>query len=437
MIDVSFTLRSVHQVRSFRTKRSDVESHAMTQLERTRRRSRAARRALASVACAFSKRACPSAAPPRARRARFALATVICVTLALACAGSPREAPAGWPPDDAVRLSLLALGDTGRPVPRFRPHAQRIVGEALAREDARRPADALLLLGDNFYYDGLQRAELVRRMGENVVRPYCRFVDLSGPRSEEVEASCPLPAAQRRPIPMLAVLGNHDYGDPESPGLQRREAPRFVANWRVGEGLAETVELPHGVSLVLADSMLLRLGADPAPLADALRRARGPWRILVVHHPLARVRDRGERGEALDAVYRGSVLAAIREAGVPVQLALSGEEHNLQALALEPPAPSLQIVAGGGGDVRPIDPGSPAHFALASLGFARVDLVADPGGELLVASLFATDPGLLGRGRTRLAARYAVDREGRVHAAFGDGAPAPDLRTALTATPLP
>jgi hypothetical protein len=409
----------------------------MTQLACTGRRSRAARRALASLACTSATLERARVVRATGRRAFALVRSVMLVTLALACAGPPREAPAAWPPDDAVRLSLLAVGDTGRPVPRFRPHAQVTVGDALAREDVRRAADALLLLGDNFYYDGLQRAELVRRIEENVVRPYCHFVDLSGPRSGEVAGSCPLPAAQRRPIPMLAVLGNHDYGDPESPGLQRREAPRFVANWRVGEGLAETVELPHGVSLVLADSMLLRLGADPAPLADALRRARGPWRILVAHHPLARVRERGERGETLDAVYRRSVLAAIRAAGVPVQLVLSGEEHNLQALALEPPAPALQLVAGGGGDVRPIDPSTPAHFALASLGFARVDLVADPGGELLVASLFATDRGPLGRGRTRLAARFAVDRQGQVHAALGDGAPAPDLRTALTATPLP
>jgi hypothetical protein len=362
----------------------------------------------------------------------FALAFVAAT---LACARPPQPATPAWPSHDAVRLSLLAVGDTGRRAPRFpRPHLQRVVGDALAREHARRPADALLFLGDNFYYRGLERADLVDRMRMNVVRPYCRFVDLSGPRSREVEASCPVPAAERRPIPILAVLGNHDYGAPESPELQRREAPRFVANWRMMEGLAETVELPGGVSLVLLDSMLLREGADPAPLAEALRRARGPWRVLVAHHPLARVRLRGERGEALDAAYRESVLAAIRAAGVPVQLVLSGEEHNLQAVALEPPAPALQVVAGGGGDVRPVDAASPAHFALASLGFARVDLVADAPGDRLVASLFATDPGLLGRPRTHLAARFAVDLDGRVH---GGPAEAVDLHLALRPVAVP
>ena len=55
-----------------------------------------------------------------------------------------------------AELSLLALGDTGKPgswpawqTPQYR------VGEAMAREDRRAPVEAIVFLGDNFYPHGL------------------------------------------------------------------------------------------------------------------------------------------------------------------------------------------------------------------------------------------------------------------------------------------
>lgn len=331
------------------------------------------------------------------------------VLLALSCAGVPGAPP---PLEGPIRFSVLAVGDTGkRPPLSHHLHRQLAVGRGLAAEDRRHPGDALLLLGDNFYWVGLQRAELVRRVRENVVRPYCRFLDLSGPRSQQVADACDLPESGRHPVPLLAVLGNHDYKDPESPALQRRELPRLVANWRVPEGLTEVVEFPAGVSLVLLQSVELRQGADPAALYDALRRARGPWRILVAHHPIALARDQATpRG----AAYRALVLEAIRETGVDVQLVLSGDEHNLQLIEMDPPGPSLQVVAGSGSRVRELRTSNPrVRFARASPGFARVDLVDGPAGEELVVSLFSTgNVPLFGAGPPRLVARWAVGRMG-------------------------
>jgi hypothetical protein len=308
----------------------------------------------------------------------------------------------------------LTVGDTGKLPPLTHHfHKERAVGLGIAAEDRRQPADALLLLGDNFYWDGLKADEIVGRVRANVVRPFCRFVDLSGPRSGEVDDACSLPEGERRPIPIYALLGNHDYKDPDSPELQRQELPRFVPNWRTSDGLAELIEFPAGVSLVLVDSVLLLLDADPAPLLEALRRSRGPWRILAMHHPLTAARDMGSAGAAAHAAYRARILDVIAEAGVEVHLALAGHEHNLQLIEMEPPAPPLQVVSGSGSRVRALRTTNPnTRFAAAALGFARIDLVGTGSDERLVVSLFATARlPFLQADSPRPVARWSVSRD--------------------------
>jgi hypothetical protein len=367
------------------------------------------------------------------RRRRPALPLLLAV--ALGCASVRPEAPRLAPlPAGAPSFSLLAVGDTGRPAPLLaslgRHH--RVAG-GLAAEDRRDPADALVLLGDNFYWRGLESHELVERIGENLVAPYCRFVDLSGPRSDEVRGACALPPEERRALPIHAILGNHDYGSAESPALEREAIPLFVSNWSMPRALADVVEFPAGVSLILLDSVALRdHGADPGPLRDALRRSRGPWRILAAHHPLAWSRDPGRRSDAKQLAYREQVLRAVAEAGVDVHLVLSGDEHNLQLIGMAPPGPRLQVVAGSGSNVREVASANPdAHFALGELGFARVDLVGEGAGERLVVSLFTTPATpLADDGAPRLATRFAV-------APDGTAGPLPEAPIVARAPPQP
>lgn len=357
----------------------------------------------------------PEQRPAGRRRLSLAIGPAL---LLAGCAVGPGPA-LPEPPAGAVRFSLLALGDTGR-LPRLvlgrTFHRQSAVARGLIAEDARQPADALVLLGDNFYDDGLEPARLVHQVRENLVRPYCRFVDPSGPRFPEVASVCRLDAARRHVLPIHAVLGNHDYNTPRSPSLQRREVPRFVPNWHVPAGLVEVVEFPAGVSLVLLDSEALVWGADPASLVRALRRSRGPWRVLAAHRPVAWAQD-GQPGEPGGLRrYRETVLAAIREAGVPVQLAVAGHEHNLQIVEMDPPGPSLLVVAGSGSRVRDLDSSNPRmRFGRASPGFARIDLAPGAAGEELVVSLFATSSvPALERGAPEAVARWSVAANGEV-----------------------
>jgi hypothetical protein len=324
-----------------------------------------------------------------------------------------REGAPAPPP----RLSFLAVGDTGRrDFGAALLNRQMAVARGIAHEDARSPVDAFLLLGDNFYPHGLEAEELVARVRLNVVRPYCRFILLTGPRSTEVSDACPEPAARRHVVPIYAVLGNHDYDSRASPDLESRAVPAFVANWHLPRDVASVAELGAGVSLILLDSNQLLAGADPSPLTDALRRARGPWRILAAHHPVASRGKGTSRGSAAYASYTEAVRASIEAAGVPVQLFLSGHEHDLEIVELPSPWPRLNVVAGGGSGARSVEAARTGErFALARPGFARIDLASKEGGDRLVASVFAlpSQP-VLSLLPPRRVARWSVDASGRV-----------------------
>lgn len=344
----------------------------------------------------------------RAAGARARTVALVAGALLVCCACG------GTPSVDDVRLSLLAVGDTGAPPGDFKGYEiLRAVGTAMTLEDRERPVQALLLLGDNFYDRGLLADEFEQRVRSNLVLPFCHFLEIDEERAGAAAGACLTPAERRNPVPIYALLGNHDWASPGSAELQREAVPRIVTNWRMAPGSVAVHELGQGVSLIAFDSDPAFRGRSAAELSAALRRSAGPWRIVAAHHPVA-----GGLGGSSEAAadYRRRVLAAIAEAGVPVQLFLAAHEHNLQLLVQDPPAPGLHVVAGGGSSGRSIHDRDPARRAgFESPGFARLDLVGTGEAERLVASLLrvrafpvSVEPGV------RVAARASVDRAGRV-----------------------
>lgn len=314
-----------------------------------------------------------------------------------------------------VRLSLLAVGDTGAPPSDLESYVTlQHVARALTAEDRRSPAQGMLLLGDNFYGDGLLAKELELRVRANLALPFCRFAAVSSsPRA--AAADCPAPAELRNPVPIYAVLGNHDHASPESPGLQREAIAEFLPNWSMGADAVAVHELESGLSLVAFDSTPIFAGGSAEAIAEALRRSQGPWRILAAHHPIAVRRADDVRRADEYAGYRKRVLAAIADADVPVHLFLAAHEHNLQVLTMDAPAPPLHAVAGGGSSPRAIHGENPDRRAgFASAGFARVDLVGSGESERLVVSLHRLARLQIDYLRpSRLVARWSVDRGGR------------------------
>ena len=132
--------------------------------------------------------------------------------------------------------------------------------------------------------------------------------------------------------------------------------------------------------------------------------------MIAGHHPLANA------GRGHDPRFEKRMRRLLEQAGVPIHIWLAGHQHNLQAFVAGTGSPALHLIAGGGSNVRGISEGADPsrRFALASLGFARIDALGgdDP---RLVASLFAV-PAPPWPARPRLAARYEVSPAGAVRA---------------------
>jgi hypothetical protein len=357
----------------------------------------------------------------RIRRHRFgwrfgkriygALLTTLMI-MGLACVDERPNDP------EEARWSLIATGDTGR-TSMFASlfEGQLSVARSMTEEALKNPVDGLVLLGDNFYWHGLDREHLVQRIRTNLVGPYCYFLDLSGPRSSEVDDACGISAAARAPVELFAVLGNHDLELPESVELQRDVIPDFLPGWHMSKSLSEVYEVAPGVSLILFESELAidDKEAIKRTLLEAVSNARGPWRILVTHRPIATDDD----GFPPKGGYPAFVREALAESGEPVQLVLAGHHHSLQVFEIGVPTPSLHIGIGSGSRATPpLAQNHPdARFGALELGFARVDLVGHGDAEeRLSVRLFeaARMPWIARFRKYRIRAHFEVDRLGQV-----------------------
>ena len=265
--------------------------------------------------------------------------------LLAALLGAPLAAGA-----DEPALSLLALGDTGKPtswpsdlpaaVPRRRGAGAR--GPALARRGARLPRRQLLS-GGSLAAQAPRSAP--RRTSPG---PYCHFLLLTRKGRRAVRDVCDRAPEETHPVPIIAVTGNHDMGRGQGVRLQRERLPVFLGNWLMPEA-ARSYELGAGVSVIAFHSEPIVQGAPADALADALRDSLGPWRIVIAHHPVA------DPGAGWKSDYAERVLAAIAAAGKPVHVFLAGHQHSLQAL--RGPGAALHVVSGAGGaDLRALSP---------------------------------------------------------------------------------
>lgn len=335
-------------------------------------------------------------------RAALIAAVAIALATLVGCSESPNPAARGGTPV----VSLLAVGDTGRPHRSFPGlfEGQVAVANGMVAEDRRAPVDALVLLGDNFYDYGLHSDTMVDRIQENVTYPYCRFVGLEGPRSELVAPACTLTEADRHPIPIYAVMGNHDIDSSDSKRIQCQEVSDFVSNWYMPCSYAEVIEIPGGLSLILFDSEEFAHPPQMQDLMLTIRSSKGPWRVLAAHRPVSLDRTDRHMGQ-------GFVHDAMRVSGVPVHAYLSGHNHSLQLLVEDENGPPLQAIVGSGSRARPpIEGDAPSRrFGASRLGFARVDVVERNGEQRLVLSLFQTpDLPILAWSHPELVAQWSI-----------------------------
>ncbi len=166
---------------------------------------------------------------------------------------------------DEEALVFLALGDTGSG-----NATVRNVGRAMAEVLEQRGAEFVLLLGDNFYPEGV-----------------------SGPDDPLWESHFmePFPA-ERLPIPFYAVLGNHDHrGDRPDAQVAWRGDPRWRMPRRFYDFQRELAGVPW-VHVFLLDTTPFHHG-DKAEIAEqvgwleaVLPASEARWKLVVTHHPV-------------------------------------------------------------------------------------------------------------------------------------------------------
>lgn len=310
-----------------------------------------------------------SAYPERHERARAgtryallmaAARPIPVIALAVAVAlGAPacadRDRPAETQVDDirAQVIRFAAIGDTGSG-----DNDQRRVAAALADVCEGYGCDFVLLLGDNFYENGVASAgdALFESRFE---RPYARVA-----------------------APFYVALGNHDYGG-DGFGQEAARARAQVAytersaRWRMP---AEHYKFTHKHATFFAlDTTMQLFGKAEQQERDVsgwVRDSRATWKIAFGHHPYLSNGDHGNAGSYdgdPDPTWSGSGVKAFMDRAVcgNVDLYLSGHDHSLQWIERTCAGTEL-AVSGGGARVGDLPGRNATRFQAAALGFFYV-----------------------------------------------------------------
>jgi 3',5'-cyclic AMP phosphodiesterase CpdA len=308
-------------------------------------------------------------------------------------APSPPPAPAAGAP----ALRVLVFGDFGR-----RTLPQWLVARAILRENAARPLDLALQLGDNLYYCGPDplRAGAERcRFGEDgaTVAPGAEPPD--DPVFEENES--PLRALRGRdgaPVPMYLALGNHDIGWGGDRcavrGLAGEEATRRRACLEVARHTpgwtmpGRHYVLDRGpVRFVVVDTNVVVADYGGFTLegeVEFVRRATaecGAGRLcfLAGHHAPAAVHGYGVGRRSAFPARMARLLSA---AGGRARAFFAGHVHTLEHLSLD----GLDVFVSGStamGGFMPLRFVTPARatprFATSAWGYAVLEVDAQGG----------------------------------------------------------
>jgi len=348
------------------------------------------------------------------------------------------------PPTANTGFSFIAIGDAGEKNSLLKNNAKAIT--ALYQNDR---FNALFFLGDNFYMTGLNfnddkdpREETPKRIKE-VLGPFHEV--MAGLGRANVHAV----AGNHDYYAKLVIDKSYLFGlislhtfpiGITTKGNQRADS---ISSWTYHYALPEEVVFPinreaqDSLQIIFFDSAIL-LRTPPQTwrryfaglqslLAATKNRPHIKWRLLAAHHPLYSVGEHGGYSEwdpetravhflnHCDAdsdvvdyylntadpedlcapryrAYRDSLMAAIRQSEVRVQLFLAGHDHSLQLLSYPqrdpecPTCPKIHLVSGAGAKASRVKAAAPSRGEYtfpepqlenrgdSQYGFARVDI---------------------------------------------------------------
>lgn len=245
-------------------------------------------------------------------------------------AGSGGQAAGAAGAIGGAAIRFVALGDQGEG-----NDGQKAVGNAMANKCAAEGCDFAVLLGDNFYDNGV----------DSVTDPQwqSKFVD-------------PYAALS---IPFQAVLGNHDNGG-NGAGWDFARGDNEVAytkvnpKWQMPARHYRFTKGPVEFFALDTNEMMYGLaGGQKSTVAGWLAASTAPWRIALGHHPYL---SNGPHGNA--GVYEGIPLVPVTSGqGVKdffdsticgnVDVYLCGHDHSMQWLL--PTCKGTNLIVSGAG----------------------------------------------------------------------------------------
>jgi tartrate-resistant acid phosphatase type 5 len=260
----------------------------------------------------------------------------------------------GGDESDAGTVRFIALGDTGKG-----NDGQYKVGAAMGTHCALHGCDFVMLLGDNFYPNGVGSTD-DPQWKTAFVDPYA-----------SVNA------------PFYAVLGNHDCGG-DGAGTELPRGDFEVAyssvnpKWRMpGRHYKFTL---GETDFFAGDTNRSMFSVDEAVRSDFekwLPASTAKWKIVFAHHPYL---SNGEHGNAgsydnlpFVPIANGSAVKSFLDDRVCAQadFYFSGHDHSIQWLEDTCLGTQL-IVSGGGAKTTRILGKQPAYFQTSKLGFVYV-----------------------------------------------------------------
>lgn len=262
------------------------------------------------------------------------------------------------PPDGSVRF--LAFGDWGRDGKAF----QLPVAEQMGRAAAANHAQFVIVLGDNFYSDGVDSVE-------------------SRQWTTSFEDIYTAPSLQ---VPWYVALGNHDYR--KNPGAQvaytlfsprwKMPARYYSVTRRIDESntvqffiidsTPYTVSRQSGQGSKRGDAARQDTAAQTAWLEEALRTSAAQWKIVCAHHPIYSSSKHGDTAALIKEIQ-----PLLEKYGV--QIYLNGHEHDMQHLQV---GKIHYFTSGAGSQTRATSRDARTIFCLGDTGgFLNVRITPD------------------------------------------------------------
>lgn len=233
-------------------------------------------------------------------------------------------------------VKLLVLGDTGEG-----NDAQNQVARAMdAKCEAVGGCTAVLLLGDNFYDDGVA----------SVDDPQW------GPKFEE-----PYDLPNLNGLKFYATLGNHDYGHfaPDGSAQAQIEYSSLEVGDGPGQRASDKWTMPATYYDVLLEhvhvfSMDTQDGSEEQKNDMSMRVAcsQAPWKLVFGHHPrfTSGAHNADSRG-ILENVLKFGMFAAQEAVYCGADMFLSGHDHNMEFIdqGRDPNCPNVSFMISGAG----------------------------------------------------------------------------------------